>query len=253
MAQNLSFAPGSLGIAPRLRLIWGHWGNRVMLAALAVSALSLALWAPGWAWALVALGVPAQMLNEYALHRFIFHLPPPRGQRAFDLLWLAHYGHHDFPSEPGLFFVPIWVSMPVGVLSAALFWGLGASVVPAQAWAVPVAIVGVGGVTCFLAYEWFHMSAHLPVRRTALERHVARLHGQHHFRDAGGNFHVTPGGALIDTAFGTALCAQAGRARGAFLTTLGMRPDDPRLVSARARLGPAHGLSPQAIAAAARP
>lgn len=252
MEHSASTASGASGIGHRLALIWGHGGNRVMLAALAVSVLSLWLWAPGWAWALLVLGVPLQMLNEYALHRFVFHLPPPRAQWAFDLLWLAHYGHHDFPSAPGLFFVPVWVSVPVGLLSAGMFWALGAVIWPAQAWVLPAAVVGVGGVLTFLAYEWFHMTAHLPVRRTALERHVARLHGQHHFRDITRNFHVTPGGLLIDRAFRTALQTTEARERAAFLRTLGLRPDDPRLIAARTRLGPAHGLSAERIAQAAR-
>lgn len=239
------------GIGLRLGLLFAHSGNRVMAAALLFSVTALLLWAPGWAWGLVLLGIPLQMLNEYALHRFIFHLPPPRSQRAFDLLWLAHYGHHDFPSAPGLFFVPVWVSIPVGLSSAGLFLALGFMIMPAQPWVLPAAVVGVGGVLTFLAYEWFHMTAHLPVPRLALERHVARLHGQHHFRDTTRNFHVTPGGQVIDAAFGTALRQAEARERAQFLTTLDLRPDDPRLIAARTRLGPAHGLSQQDIAQAA--
>ncbi|MEZ5772584.1 MAG: sterol desaturase family protein [Defluviimonas denitrificans] len=149
-------------------------------------------WTGGLAWALALLGVPAQMLNEYNLHRFIFHLPPPRRQWQFDLLYRAHYGHHDFPTNTDLF-VPGFIVLPVLLMNTTLIWAMltlfGAS------WAIPgtAAIVAVGGGLTFLAYEWFHSTAHLPVRKTALERHVATLHNQHHFRDFSKWFHVTAG------------------------------------------------------------
>ncbi|RVT85772.1 fatty acid hydroxylase [Rhodobacteraceae bacterium CCMM004] len=233
-------------ILRRVRLMSGHGSVRALATAALLGATWLAVAAPGWVWALVPLGVAAQMLNEYLLHRFVFHLPPPRRQWAFDLLYRAHYGHHDFPTAPHLFFVPVWVAVPVLAANLALVWA-------AVTWAWPGApareiAVAVGGGATFLAYEWFHMTAHLPVRRGRVERHVARLHGQHHFRDPGAWFHVTPGGAAIDLALGTV--AGAGRRR--FLRTLGLAPNDPRLVSARSRIAAARGVAPAEIARAAR-
>ncbi|MFN6980063.1 MAG: fatty acid hydroxylase, partial [Gemmobacter sp.] len=95
---------------------------------------------------------------------------------------------------------------------------------------------------------------HLTVDKTAVERHVTRLHAAHHFRDTGRWFHVTAGGAVIDRAFGTAIdrADLAGQARSAFIRTLGMRPDDPRLVAARARFAGRYGLGEAEIARAAR-
>ena len=62
----------------RLRLMFRH-GPIVGIALVIVAGvLVVALDGRGWLWALVPLGIPAQMLNEYNLHRFIFHLPPPR-------------------------------------------------------------------------------------------------------------------------------------------------------------------------------
>ncbi|KKM02385.1 hypothetical protein LCGC14_1784990, partial [marine sediment metagenome] len=68
---------------------------------------------------------------------------------------------------------------------------------------IATAVVPLGGVLTFLTYEWFHMTAHLTVPKTAVERHVTRLHNQHHFRDFNKWFHVSPGGEIIDRAMGT--------------------------------------------------
>ncbi len=227
----------------------------VVLIAVAAAAAGFVVAAAGepWLWALAVLGVPAQMLNEYALHRFVFHLPPPRAQWAFDLLYRAHYGHHDFPTNPRLFFVPGFVVVPVLAGNFCAVWGLLALAGLPWAFAGAAAVVPLGGGLTFLAYEWFHATAHLPVRRTALERHVATLHGQHHFRDPATWFHVTAGGAVIDRALGTApRAAGEAQARGAFLRTLGLRPDDPRLIAARSRFARRYGLTDDAIARAAR-
>ena len=238
----------------RLRLMFRH-GPIIGIALVIVSgALVVALDGRGWLWALALLGVPAQMLNEYNLHRFIFHLPPPRRQWQFDLLYRAHYGHHDFPTNTDLFFVPGFIVLPVLLLNTTLVWAVlslfGAS------WAIPgtAAIVAVGGGLTFLAYEWFHSTAHLPVRKTALERHVATLHNQHHFRDFSKWFHVTAGGEVIDRIMGTAIDREAlkSQQRIAFIRTLGMRPDDPRLIAARHRFAARYRLSADDIARAAR-
>ncbi|MGB3278455.1 MAG: sterol desaturase family protein [Pseudorhodobacter sp.] len=237
----------------RLSVKFRHNSVRVMALVMVVAGLWLATNGPGWAWAFVLFGIPAQMLNEYSLHRYIFHLPPPRRQWAFDLLYQAHYGHHDFPTNHGLFFVPIWVAIPVLCASFGVVWALLWLLVPAYALPVAVAIVPVGGIATFLGYEWFHMTAHLTVPKTAVERHVTTLHNQHHFRDFSKWFHVSPGGEVIDRAMGTAIDREAlkSQQRIEFIRTLGMRPDDARMVAARRRFAEKYGLSATEIARAA--
>ncbi len=237
----------------RLRIMFSHAAVIVMAAACLTGLTALAIFAPLWAWALVPLGIGAQMLNEYNLHRFIFHLPPPRRQWAFDLLYQAHYGHHDFPTNKKLFFVPVWVAVPMLLGNGALLWGaLALFGVPQATW-IAVAIVPVGGVMTFLGYEWFHMTAHLPVPKTRVERYVTTLHNQHHFRDFRKWFHVSPGGEVIDRAMGTAIDRESlkQQQRIEFIRTLGMRPDDPRLIAARARFAARYDLSEGEIARAA--
>lgn len=116
------------------------------------------------------------------------------------------------------------------------------------------AIVLIGGAATFLAYEWFHTTAHMTVKKTAIERHVTTLHNQHHFRDFSKWFHVTAGGEIIDRVMGTAIDREALKVqqRIEFIRTLGMRPDDPRLVAARVRFAGRYGLTGEEIARAAR-
>lgn len=238
----------------RLRLMFRHTSIIGIALAIAAGIVIVALSDPPWVWALAIVGIPLQMLNEYNLHRFIFHWPPPKRQWQFDILYRAHYGHHDFPTNRELFFAPDFVVFPVLVFNFTLVWTV-LSLLGAD-WALggTAAIVMVGGGLTFLAYEWFHSTAHMPVRKTAVERHVTTLHNQHHFRDFSRWFHVTAGGEIIDRVMGTAIDRDAlkSQQRIEFIRTLGMRPDDPRLVAARHRFAGRYGLEAEEIERAAR-
>ena len=237
----------------RLALLVRHNSIPPMILAF-LAGIALLIWQGAtWHWLFVLAGIPAQMMNEYGLHRHVFHLPPPRRQWAFDLLYQAHYGHHDFPTKHKLFFAPIWVSLPMLAVNVALVWVIAWLITPEHALRLASAIVLVGGVGTFLGYEWFHMTAHLSVPKTRIERHVTTLHNQHHFRDFSKWFHVSPGGEVIDRAMGTAIARNTllSQQRIEFIRTLGMTPDDPRLVAARQRFAGKYGLSAQDIERAA--
>lgn len=238
----------------RLRLIAGERTVQVMAGVVVLAAVWLAWHGPLWVWLVVPLGVMAQFVNEYGLHRHVFHMAPPRAQWAFDLLYRAHYGHHDFPTNPQLFFAPMFVVLPVLALNFFALWGLLALIGLAQALPIAVAVVLIGGTATFMGYEWFHTTAHVTGQKGVLGRRVTMLHAQHHFRDFTRWFHVSPGGEVIDRALGTAISREdlKSRQRVEFITTLGLRPDDPRLVAARARFAGRYGLSAAEIARAAR-
>jgi hypothetical protein len=237
----------------RLKIMTSHLAILLMAGAFAVALVAMVVVAPLWIWALVPLGIGAQFSNEYNLHRFVFHLAPPRRQWAFDLLYRAHYGHHDFPTNTGLFFVPIWVALPMLAGNFAVVWGIAALLGAPDALWIAVAIVPVGGVAMFMIYEWFHMTAHLNIPKSRAAAHVTRLHNQHHFRDFSKWFHVSPGGQIIDRLMGTDIDRDAlkSRQRIDFIRTLGMRPDDPRLIAARTQFGPRMGVTAAEIAQAA--
>lgn len=238
----------------RLGLMLAHRSIVLMIAVVALGVWLVVQAGGGWLWALAALGIPAQMLNEYGLHRYIFHLPPPRAQWAFDLLYRAHYGHHDFPTNTRLIFAPEFVVFPVLALNFTLVWGVLTLFGAPFAFGGAAAVVLVGGSATFLAYEWFHTTAHVPCTKTAVERHVATLHNQHHFRDFTKWYHVTAGGEVIDRLMGTAISREALKSaqRIEFIRTLGMQPDDARLVSARSRFATRYGLSEAEIRRAAQ-
>ena len=238
----------------RLKILMSHPSVILMALACLLGTYTLAAYGPWWAWLLVPFGVLAQYLNEYNLHRYVFHLKPPKQQWAFDLLYRAHYGHHDFPTNHKLFFVPVSVAIPMLAFNFFALWGISAMLGSAQAFWVALAVVPVGGVATFLSYEWFHMSAHLNVPKGRFARHVTKLHNQHHFRDFSKWFHVSPGGEIIDKAMGTDIDREALKQaqRIEFIRTLGMRPDDARLVAARARFAGKYGLSGAEITQAAR-
>ena len=238
----------------RLVIMFSHDGVIALTALLVAGLAVLVTWGTWAAWALIPLGIAAQYLNEYNIHRHLFHMKPPRRQWLFDLFYLAHYGHHDFPQAERLFFVPVWFAVPAAALNFTLVWAIAAALGFGDAWLYAVAIVLVGGLATFLSYEWFHMTAHMNVTKTWAERRVTELHAQHHFRDFSKWFHVSPGGEVIDRAMGTAIDREALRQQGRidFMTTLGLRPDDPRLVAARARFADRIGLPPDQIARAAR-
>ena len=240
-------------VARRVRLMVSHGGVAGMLLLLAIGLGVVATHPSPTVLLAVPLGIAAQIVNEYAIHRFVFHLPAPRSQFWFDVLYRLHYGHHDFPAAEKLLFVPTWFALPMAGANLALFWAVAAVLGVPQPLVHATAVVLVGGAATFLAYEWFHMSAHLPVRRTALERSAAASHARHHFRDFRANYHVTPGGEVVDRLFVTALGADelARRSREEFMTTLGLRPDDPRLVSARERIARPMGVPAAEIARAA--
>ena len=226
----------------------------LIMGAICIAAFaSLAIAGPWWAWLLVPLGVGAQLLNEYNLHRHVFHLTPPRRQWAFDLLYQAHYGHHDFPTNTALFFVPVWIAVPMLVANTLLVWGIATLIGVSDAHWAAIAIVPAGGVAMFMVYEWYHMTAHVTVPKGVLARRVTRLHNQHHFRDFSKWFHVSPGGEIIDRAMGTDIDAAAlkQQQRIEFIRTLGLRPDDPRLIAARSRFAEKYGLSDAEVAQAA--
>lgn len=235
ITDTSTLSPTTRAIAVRFGLLYSHASiwimTGVLIAALFFTELN---WHPTLALLIIA-GVGGQMTTEYNIHRYIFHLPPPKNQRLFNALYLCHYGHHDFPTNPKLFFVPIWFMLPVLIAGFLIYWGIFALLGFASALPMAVAFVFVGHVATFLGYEWYHMTAHLNIRKFAPEVAVTRRHNIHHFKNFAANFHVSWGGQIIDRAMGTEIDPDARDrlSRSEFIRTLGMEPNDPRLISAR--------------------
>ena len=247
MIDTTTLDTTSRAIATRFALLYSHASIWIMTGVLIAA---IAFITPHWTILLTVLiiaGIGGQMLTEYNIHRFIFHLPPPQNQTAFNLLYLCHYGHHDFPTNPKLFFVPIWFMLPVLIGGFLIYWAIFATLGFSDALPMAVAFVFVGHVMTFLGYEWYHMTAHLNIRKFAAEVAVTRSHNMHHFKDFSKMFHVSYGGHIIDRAMGTEITPdhRDKLSRTEFIRTLGMEPHDPRLVAARDIYAVKLGLSEQ--------
>jgi hypothetical protein len=191
----------------------------------------------GWLLLAVAYGILMQFFVEYAMHRFLLHREPPTDQSLFNDLYRSHIGHHEFPAEPEFFTGgDNWYALRFGLISVALhtlllwpFVGLQTALV----WSAVALFVG--SVPAFAFYEFCHTLAHINVPKGWFGQHVTRRHLAHHFQDHNATFHVSIGMGWIDRLFGTDHDPDTARARydRKTILSMGMDPDDLRLVTAR--------------------
>ena len=182
----------------------------------------------------VLFGIALQYLIEYCIHRFLYHMAPPDVVNGlFKWLYSSHWGHHDFPNNPNLWggtdmlFVPI-VSSVFFCFFSAMFWIFGLN----DPFLKSFITVYLGAIPTYVTYEWAHVTAHAAGKKNALERYITREHAAHHFQDFSTNYHVNAGGIIVDKAFGTAFSKDAYQ-RPEHIRTMGLAPDDPRLVELR--------------------
>jgi sterol desaturase/sphingolipid hydroxylase (fatty acid hydroxylase superfamily) len=174
-------------------------------------ALGLAAWTwqmgtlPGSLWPIgIGLGVGCWTLIEYLLHRFVLHLRTPTLaiQHSIERL---HLGHHREPSDEAKVTVPVYGSMPIAVVLLALFRLLTAS------WEV-AALLMIGSIGGYLAYETIHFYIHCHATGGRWLRWQRKQHFFHHFKDQGRCFGVTT--PLWDWVFGTAMTGHEPRRAG---------------------------------------
>jgi hypothetical protein len=175
-----------------------------------------------------AFGWCVYVVEEYLVHRYIFHAPAPRRQRLFDILYRLHYGHHDQVTNRHLLFTPLWFAFSLTAINVAVVW----LVLP-----LDLVLIGAcgGGVSAYLFFEWLHLTSHFRTpAKGALGRYITRRHAKHHHIDYAYWYTVSPGGQLVDVAFGS---SPASRAVVPHVHTCGLEPQDPRLVRSRERYG----------------
>nr|WP_124727853.1 sterol desaturase family protein [Staphylospora marina] len=149
----------------------------------------------GRAWLGIPVGALLFSAMEYATHRFVFHMSPPKHPVLFKLLRRLHYDHHERPDDLKLLFLPIWYSGPQLILVGAVTLWLTDS----WGWAL---LLTAGSVLGLLHYEWTHYVAHRPVRPiTKWGRRLKRQHLLHHFKNERYWFGVTH--SVCDRLFGT--------------------------------------------------
>ena len=194
-------------------------------------------------WLLLALvyGFVLQFFVEYLMHRFLLHREPPTDQGVFNALYRSHIGHHEFPANPEFFTGDDhWYPVRFGLISVAVhalilwpFVGLGG----AALWSA-VALFG-GSVSAFAFYEYCHTLAHLNVPKGWVGQRITQSHLRHHFNDHDSVYHVSFGMGWIDRLFGTAYDKDVARERfdRETILSMGMDPEDLRLVTARKAYG----------------
>lgn len=176
--------------------------------------------------ALLAFGWGVYVVEEYLVHRFVFHAPPPQNQLLFDALYRLHYGHHDQVSNSHLLFTPLWFSLPLAAIDTAL-----------MSFFIPVTdaltVVCGGGVSAYLLFEWLHLTSHFKASsKGRLGRYITRRHSKHHYVDYTNWFTVSPGGQLVDRAFSSDPSRYTVVPN---VRTCGLASDDPRLLKSRLR------------------
>ena len=227
---------------PTLRVLF-YMGSLRKLAPFWLAALILALWWGSWL-ALVALvyGFFVQFFVEYVMHRFLYHREPSTDQGPFNELYRSHIGHHEFPNDPEFFTgdESSWFVVHFGLISTALhtlvlwpFLGLQ------TAFFFGAIALFLGSVSAFAFYEYCHTLAHLNVPKGWFGKQITHEHLRHHFNDHDSNFHVSFGMGWIDGLFGTTYDKDTARARfdRDTILSLGMDPEDLRLVTARKTFG----------------
>jgi sterol desaturase/sphingolipid hydroxylase (fatty acid hydroxylase superfamily) len=142
---------------------------------------------------LVALIYP---VVEFCLHRFVLH-----SRALYRMPWTAtlwrriHYDHHMHPNDLSVLFGAPFTTIPA-VLVPTLPIGY-------LAFGWPGAIsAACGGFLALMIYEFFHCSAHLPVKfNSTMMLHMRRHHMLHHFHDETGNFGIVTN--IFDRIIGT--------------------------------------------------
>lgn len=203
--------------------------------------VALVNWFTPWLLLAIAYGVLAQFFVEYAMHRFLLHREPPTDQGVFNELYRSHIGHHEFPNDPEFFTGgDHWYPLRFGTISfvahTLVLWpvlGLGSAALFAY-----VALF-VGSVSAFTFYEYCHTLAHVNVPKGWFGQRITRSHLAHHFQDHEATFHVSFGMGWIDRLFGTKHDPEIARERfdRETILSMGMDPEDLRLVTARKAFG----------------
>lgn len=226
---------------PTLRVLM-HMGSLQRLVPFFILTMAAAIWnfSP-WLLLAIAYGMVMQFLVEYAMHRFLLHREPPTQQSPFNALYRSHIGHHEFPVEPEFFTGDDhWYPVRFGIISFAIhvlilwpFIGLSS----AMLWSGTA--IFVGSVLAFAFYEYCHTLAHLNVPKGWFGQRITHAHLRHHFNDHDSNFHVSFGMGWIDRLFRTAYDKDVARTRfdRNTILSMGMNPEDLRLVTARKAYG----------------
>ncbi len=176
--------------------------------------------------AFVAAGWLLYLIQEYIAHVWIFHMPAPKNQFLYRLLYRLHMGHHDTPKRIDILITPFWFTLPVLLLNVFAFNFLVND-------PVAVILLTFGLIIGYLEFEWFHLLVHTPYQvKNKWLKFIKHRHMAHHYTTEKKWFTVTPIGSILDDVFNTGGNVEdaepSNNPQNGDLTS-----DDPRVVSAR--------------------
>ncbi len=226
---------------PALRVLMNMGSLHRLLPFWLLGAVLAALhWSP-WMLLVLVYGAVMQFFVEYVLHRFLLHRDPPKEQGTFNALYRSHIGHHEFPGDPEFFTGgDHWYAVRFGLMSLGLHFVV---LWPFLGWQValvwPAVAIFVGSVSAFAFYEYCHTLAHLKVPKGWFGKRVTQSHLKHHFNDHNSVYHVSFGMGWIDRLFGTSYDRDVAKDRydPETILSMGMDPEDLRLITARKAFG----------------
>jgi len=153
------------------------WFPILFYAPIAAAAVLWNVLAGSGAWTFPGLplaGVLLWTLMEYVIHSIGFHWPTQ--SRRWLALQASHDSHHDEPSDPMRIVAQLTTSLPVALVTftalSLAFWDMK-----------PAALVMVGVMAGYLAYEIIHYRIHLGRKSWWLPRALVRHHLYHHHKN----------------------------------------------------------------------
>jgi sterol desaturase/sphingolipid hydroxylase (fatty acid hydroxylase superfamily) len=120
------------------------------------------------------LGLGLWTITEYGLHRIVFHWEPDHafGRRIH---FMIHGIHHDHPNDKMRLVMPPGASVPMAILTYALFWAV---------FGTPAVFPIFGGfIVGYLIYDYTHYYVHHFVPKSNAGKKLREQHMRHHFQD----------------------------------------------------------------------
>ena len=130
---------------------------------------------------LVAVGLFAWTLFEYAMHRFPFHFISKHAILN-RLVFLMHGNHHDNPNDAMRNLMPLLVSVPI----ASLAWIGSLAMLGA-----PGTWLFLGWITGYVIYDLVHYACHQWPMKVGFGAGLKRHHMRHHYAEQSGNYAIS--------------------------------------------------------------
>lgn len=136
-------------------------------------------------------GVFLWTFMEYVMHRWVFHLDSDtKIGRKLHLIF--HKTHHDYPRDSTRLVLPLFASLPLGIIFYCLFLLI---------FRENSNILYAGFLSGYVVYDCIHYTVHSKILKSSIGRYMKHYHILHHYSDYNTAFGVSS--PLWDFIFGT--------------------------------------------------